>query len=106
MSINRIRRRLVLAAPVALLAPAAALAQWSPFAGTVYEADGTPARSVWVVLKSGGRDWRSLTGYDGRFFIGNLKPGSYELNVMRGDRVLHSATVSLPAAAPQEIRLR
>jgi len=110
MRTNPVDRRLFLAAGLAAacaaLAPSAALAQWSPFSGTVFGPDGQPANAVWVVLQKDGRDWRYLTGYDGRFFIGNLRPGSYRLSVTRDGRALHSATVTLPASLPHDIRLR
>src|SRR5262252_9850923 len=63
--------------------------------GTVTSA-GRPARSVWVIISLNGREkGRSLTGDDGKYYIGDLDPGTYDFVVQRGDQ-LYKGRATLP----------
>jgi len=63
--------------------------------GTVTSA-GKPARSVWVIVSLDGREkGRSLTGDDGKYYIANLDPGTYDFVVQRGEQ-LYKGRATLP----------
>lgn len=65
--------------------------------GTVTSA-GRPVSSVWVIIiiKGGDEKGRSLTGDDGKYYIGNLDDGAYYLIASRGNRqVRHEVTLPL-----------
>ena len=63
--------------------------------GTVTSA-GTPARSVWVIVSMNGREkGRSLTGDDGKYYIANLAPGTYDVVVRRAQQ-LYKGRATLP----------
>src|SRR6476659_9853465 len=73
-----------LTVPIALIAAVSpGLADAQPVTrtfvkGTVTSA-GKPARSVWVIISLNGREkGRSLTGDDGKYYIANLDPGTYD----------------------------
>jgi hypothetical protein len=92
----------MLAAAVAL-APMAHAADY--LTGTVLSASGA-VPSVWVVLSQGATErGRSLTGADGKYYIGNLNPGDYQVQVNRGDSVLLRSTVRVPAPGNHDLRL-
>jgi protocatechuate 3,4-dioxygenase beta subunit len=77
--------------------------------GTVLSPAGRPVRSVWVIAAQNGRDTaRSLTGDDGRYYIGNLAPGRYDVTVSNGRSALHKGQINLPANTntTYNIRLR
>ena len=75
--------------------------------GTVLSPAGRPVRSVWVIAGQNGRDTaRSLTGDDGRYYIGNLEPGRYDVTVSNGRTQLHKGQVSLPASGSYDIRVK
>ena len=94
---------LILAAAIALTPPAYAQ---EFLTGTVRWASGQAVPSVWVVLTQGVTEQgRSLTGDDGKYYIGNLNPGDYQVQVKRGDAVLLSSTVHLPAPGNYDLRL-
>ena len=63
--------------------------------GTVTSA-GKPARSVWVIISLNGREkGRSLTGDDGKYYIANLDPGTYDFAVERREQ-LYKGRATLP----------
>jgi len=63
--------------------------------GTVTSA-GKPARSVWVIISLNGREkGRSLTGDDGKYYIANLDPGTYDFVVERSEQ-LYQGRATLP----------
>jgi hypothetical protein len=63
--------------------------------GTVTSA-GKPARSVWVIVSLNGREkGRSLTGDDGKYYIADLDPGTYDFIVERGGQ-LYKGRATLP----------
>ena len=63
--------------------------------GTVTSA-GKPARSVWVIISLNGREkGRSLTGDDGKYYIANLDPGTYDFVVERREQ-LYQGRATLP----------
>jgi hypothetical protein len=75
--------------------------------GSVQSSAGRPVRSVWVIVGQNGRDTaRSLTGDDGRYYIGSLEPGRYDVTVSNGKSQLHKGQVNLPANTTYNIRLR
>ena len=87
--------------PIALIAAASpGLSDAQPNArtfvkGTVTSA-GKPARSVWVIISLNGREkGRSLTGDDGKYYIADLDPGTYDFVVERGEQ-LYKGRATLP----------
>ena len=59
---------------------------------------GKPARSVWVIVSLNGREkGRSLTGDDGRYYIADLDPGTYDFVVEKGGQ-LYKGRATLPIA--------
>ena len=89
--------------PVALIAaasPGPSDAQQSTrtsVRGTVTSA-GKPARSVWVIISQDGREkGRSLTGDDGKYYIANLDPGTYDF-VVEGGGQAQKRRATLPVA--------
>ena len=63
--------------------------------GTVTAA-GKPARSVWVIVSLNGREkGRSLTGDDGKYYIADLDPGTYDFVVEKGGQ-LYKGRATLP----------
>ncbi|HVF59705.1 MAG TPA: carboxypeptidase-like regulatory domain-containing protein [Thermoanaerobaculia bacterium] len=94
---------LVLAAAIA--APPPAHAQ-DFLTGAVRSASGQAVPSVWVVLIQGATEQgRSLTGDDGKYYIGGLKSGDYVVQVKRGDAVLLRSTVHVPVSGNYDLRL-
>jgi len=90
-----------LTVPIALIAAVSpGLADAQPVTrtfvkGTVTSA-GKPARSVWVIISLNGREkGRSLTGDDGKYYIANLDPGTYDLVVERREQ-LYQGRATLP----------
>jgi len=77
--------------------------------GRVTTKSSDPARSVWVILYDGVREsGRSLTGDDGRYYIGNLLSNkTYNIVVRRQvtSSNLTSHPVSLPANKNFNIKL-
>jgi hypothetical protein len=76
--------------------------------GRVTAGTSTPARSVWVILYDGAVEkGRSLTGDDGRYYIGNLQSKTYTIVVRRqiagADLVRNQ--VNLPSNRVYNIRL-
>jgi len=82
-------------------------AQESRIAGVITNANGRPAASVWVMLydRNEKQVGRSLTGDDGRYYIGYLKPGTYTLKVKKRDNVLEQRSVRIPGDESTNIRL-
>jgi Carboxypeptidase regulatory-like domain len=101
-------RRAVLAALAAALAsaaPAAAQKKGASVRGTVRDRAGRPAVSVWVIVSGSGRDWKFLTGNDGRYFIGYIAPGRYRIEARKGGDAVYSDTVTLRGNEVRDIRL-
>lgn len=64
--------------------------------GTVTRA-GQPVRSVWVAVTQNGHErGSSPTGDDGRYYIGGLENGIYEVEVRQGDQRLCRRQFRLP----------
>jgi len=56
-----------------------------------------PARSVWVIAsQSGTEKGRALTGDDGKYYIGNLYAGAYDIVVFQGKQQIYSGQITLP----------
>ena len=56
-----------------------------------------PVRSAWVILmQNGAEKGRSLTGDDGRYYIGELAAGEYDIVVKQGARSVFTGRVRLP----------
>ena len=56
-----------------------------------------PLRSAWVIASQAGQEkGKSLTGDDGKYYIGNLENGVYDLVVMNGKKQIYSGQVTLP----------
>ncbi|HEX8774267.1 MAG TPA: carboxypeptidase-like regulatory domain-containing protein [Pyrinomonadaceae bacterium] len=68
---------------------------------------GRPLPSVWVIISQGGYEkGRSLTGDDGKYYLGNLSDGVYKIEVYRGKLRLAEEQVSLPADGRHNIATR
>ena len=66
-----------------------------------------PIRAAWVIVERDGQEQgRSLTGDDGRYYIGDLRPGEYEVVVKQGARNVFSGHVRLPEGKVYNIQLR
>ncbi len=58
---------------------------------------GQPVRSAWVILAQNGEEkGRSMTGDDGRYYIGELNAGEYQVVVRQGARNVFEGRVRLP----------
>lgn len=56
-----------------------------------------PARSVWVIAsQSGAEKGRALTGDDGKYYIGNLYAGGYDIVVYQGKQQIYNGQIKLP----------
>jgi len=74
--------------------------------GVVTNSLNRPVATVMVILNKDGKQLgKSITGDDGKFFIGNLVPGIYNLQVKKGDKVLFQKQVSLPKDKVSNIKL-
>ncbi|MDT7603846.1 MAG: Carboxypeptidase regulatory-like domain [Acidobacteriota bacterium] len=79
----------------------------SDIRGVVSQQSGQPLRSVWVIVSQNGSErGRSLTGDDGRYYIGDLDQGGYEIVVKSGDREIFRGSVNLPANQRYDIPVR
>lgn len=66
-----------------------------------------PVRSVWVIASQGGDEkGRSLTGDDGKYYIGKLSDGIYDIGVVRGKEQIYSGQVTLPTTANYDITIK
>lgn len=58
---------------------------------------GRPVRSAWVIItQNGDEKGRTLTGDNGKYYIGELSAGEYEVVVEQGPRQLCTRHVKLP----------
>jgi len=56
-----------------------------------------PVRSVWVIASQFGTErGRALTGDDGKYYIGKLNAGAYDLVVFQGKQQIYSGQINLP----------
>jgi hypothetical protein len=56
-----------------------------------------PVRSVWVIVsQSGDEKGRALTGDDGKYYIGNLTEGAYDIAVFQGKQQVYTSQINLP----------
>ncbi len=84
-------------AGLALATTPQALAGGTSIKGTVTEVSGAPVASVWVVFTRGETEaGKSLTGDDGKYYVGGLARGHYTVIVRTGDQVLYRGSVQLP----------
>jgi len=68
---------------------------------------GRPLRSVWVVISQNARErGRSLTGDDGRYYLGNLDPGLYDIVVQNRSNQLYKGRINLPQNRTYDIAIR
>lgn len=87
---------LILVTPFAL-----AVAGFRPDAGTyvkgVVTQSNKPLRSVWVIASQSGTErGRALTGDDGKYYIGYLSAGGYDMVVIQGKQQVYSGQITLP----------
>ncbi len=74
--------------------------------GVIFNSSKQPVASVWVILSQKNQQLaQSLTGDDGKYYIGNLVKGNYDLEVKRGDKSLLTREVSLPKDTVNNIQL-
>jgi len=87
----------------------AALGIQTPARGSVrgvVTKSGKPVSSVWVVVSQSGREkGRSLTGDDGKYYIGPLDNGTYDVVVMKGTSQLFKGKFTLPKDSNFPIKL-
>lgn len=68
---------------------------------------GRPVRSAWVILtRNGDEKGKSLTGDDGRYYIGGLDAGEYEIEVKQGPYNLFAGRVRLPEESLYDVEVR
>ena len=68
---------------------------------------GRPVRSAWVILAQNGEEkGRSLTGDDGRYYIGDLYAGEYDVVVKQGPRSVFEARIRLPEERVYNVNVR
>ncbi len=73
--------------------------------GTVTAA-GRPLVSAWIVLSQNGDEKRRfLTGDDGKYYIGKISPGAYDLTVLQGRVERFKAQVNLPEESVYNINI-
>lgn len=109
MRLSRITALVVGLALALTLIAASAYAQSHSLTGVVYSAAGQPAPSLVVkVLKNGHERGRSLTGDDGRYFIGSVQAGTYTVVVTRrqGDNPLLQKQVQVNGDTRLDLRLQ
>jgi len=64
--------------------------------GVVTQSD-RPARSVWVIASQSGMEkGRALTGDDGKYYIGKMSAGGYDIVVFQGKQQVYSGQIHLP----------
>lgn len=98
---------LVALAVAALAVVPEAAAQGAAVHGTVKDSSGRAVASVWVAFeKDGAERGKSLTGDDGKYYVGGLASGRYQVTVRRGDRVLFTGSATVPVNGAFDIRLR
>jgi len=74
--------------------------------GTV-RASGRLLTSVWVsVSQNGVERGRSLTADDGKYYIGGLSSGVYDIVVIQGNRQLYRGQVNLSGDSSYDISIR
>jgi hypothetical protein len=74
--------------------------------GRVLTRSSKPLAAVWVVVSEGTTvRGRSLTGDDGRYYVGGLERKGYELAVTRGRQTLARRQVRLPENKAYDIVL-
>ncbi len=67
---------------------------------------GRPIPSLWVVIYDGkAQKGRSLTGDDGRYYIGALDGKEYKVVVRRGSKTLFQEMIRLPQNEHYDIRV-
>ena len=68
---------------------------------------GRPLPSLWVVIYEGETaKGRSLTGDDGKYYIGALDNREYKIVVRRGNETLFQEMIRLPQNERYDIRVR
>ena len=84
--------------------PAASGASDLYLTGRVLGRTSRPVIAVWVVVSENGKvRGRSLTGDDGRYFVGKLDRKSYDLVVTRGRQTLIRQQVQLRESMTYDI---
>ncbi len=74
--------------------------------GRVLARSSKPIAAVWVVVSENGTvRGRSLTGDDGRYYVGTLDRKGYDLAVIRGRQTLIRKQVHLPENTTYDIVL-
>jgi hypothetical protein len=99
---------------VALLAVACLGAGWVPDADAqgrnsvrgVISKGGRPVPSAWVTISQAGKEkGRSLTGDDGKYYIGNLADGVYDIVVIKDKKQVFKGQFALPKNAIFDIKV-
>jgi hypothetical protein len=73
--------------------------------GTV-TVSGRPFVSAWVVISQNGQEKRRfLTGDDGKYYIGKISPGVYDITVLEGVVQRFNAQINLPRDRVYDIRV-
>jgi hypothetical protein len=83
-------------------------AQASYITGRIESASSRkPLPSLWVVVYDGRTlKGRSLTGDDGKYYIGGLEYKGYKIVVRRGSKELFEEVIRLPQHEHHDIRVR
>lgn len=74
--------------------------------GTVITRDRKPVPSLLVIVRQDDRILgKSITGDDGRYYIGRLKNGTYTLIIKRRDDIVYRAEIRLPEDRVHDVEL-
>jgi hypothetical protein len=93
-------------AAMVLCVPSPAQASDSGYVSGTVSQSNKPVPSLWVVLSQGGQEkHRFLTGDDGKYYIGNVAAGAYEIKILKGRVQLKAETINLPADKNHDIEV-
>jgi Carboxypeptidase regulatory-like domain len=107
MTIRQFALRALLVLAAVMAAQGAAAQTDDRIQGRVVNASDAPLSRALVTLRdSSGDDTPTVTSPDGRFLIGGLDPGTYQLSVELAGYTAFRTTVTLPRTNPQEFVIR
>jgi len=85
---------------------AAAAGQGRSFVKGGVSKAGKPVSSAWVIVSQGTQEkGRALTGDDGKFYIGYLSEGAYDIVVLKDKTQMFKGQITLPKNSTFNIKL-
>jgi hypothetical protein len=104
-----LQRRIWLFSLCVLVLTLAAVAKAATVRGQILDANNSPAPYIAVRVSSGSRGPSEFaySGNDGRYYLPNVPPGNYNLEVWRGGRVVATVAISVqdPVADVAPVRV-